>query len=661
MKWIIAIALLFAANVFAQPNVPPDTLWTKAYGSSASEQAYGVCQAADGGLCIVGEYGPSPLMFAVRTNGSGDTLWTRRFTINTGRNVGHAVRPTADGGFVIGGVAPSSSQSSDFLVMKIDADGNIVWNVWLGGNSPGVCYALWVNQDGTILAAGSRASQGYVAKLTAGGDTLWTHEYGGAGNDRLSSISSTATGFILCGQMSVGDGNNNLWLLRITDSGDQVWSRNYGGVLSDDGYSAKSTADGGFVAAGFTASFGSGQDDYYMIRTNAQGDTLWTRIYGTTETDRCYSVQLASDGGYVLAGYSHGQNNGTTNHDVLFAKFTAQGALLWSKVEGETGNDFCRGMEKTQDGGFIAIGYTNSIGNGSFDFYAVRLAGVSGVGGFIRDEVTGLPIEGAIVQEVGNSLQAISDDLGHYILSVFPGVHDLIVYGQCVERDTVHNFTVIQDSIMELDFQIGLPEGNVPQTSINILAPNHSGASENLLIYNEGAGLLDWSLAVRAIEPPGTWLTASPMSGSVATGDSAVVIVTVRIDTANIGVFDLDGQIHVHMNTCPDSVIRVDVHAAIVNEAGELSPPLPDDLTLMAYPNPFNPQTTLEFSVPQAGPLTLIVYNMTGRRVMQLIEENIQPGTHRISFDGSVLASGIYFARIETTARMLTQKLLLLK
>jgi hypothetical protein len=384
-------------------------------------------------------------------------------------------------------------------------------------------------------------------------------------------------------------------------------------------------------------------------------------VYGTAVTDRCYSVQLASDGGYVMAGFSQGQNGGGSNNDIFFLKFSAAGVLLWNKIAGGPFNDFCYAMEKTQDGGFVAVGMTNSFGNGSYDYYAVRLAGVSGVGGVIRDESTNTPVEGAIVQELGNTLQAVSDDQGHYILSVFPGVHDLIVFGQCVERDTIRNFTVVQDSIMALDINIGVPLGDVPQTSVNILAPNHGAAAEDLLIFNRGVGLLDWSLDFATLNPRGNWLSVSATSGSVHAGDSAVVTVQVQMDTSNVGVFDLFGSVNVHMNSCPDSVVHIDVFASIINDADEPSAPLPGELTLTAFPNPFNPTTNLDIAIPRSGPVRLAIYDITGREVAVLAAGNHPAGIQHLHFDGSAYATGLYFARVESYGATSTTKLMLLK
>jgi hypothetical protein len=81
-----------------------------------------------------------------------------------------------------------------------------------------------------------------------------------------------------------------------------TFERTYGGPDADFGYSAQQTADGGYVVAGYTWSFGAGGEDVYLIKTDANGDTLWTRTYGGTGADNGYSVQQTTDGGYIIAG-----------------------------------------------------------------------------------------------------------------------------------------------------------------------------------------------------------------------------------------------------------------------------------------------------------------------------------------------------------------------
>ena len=96
----------------------------------------------------------------------------------------------------------------------------------------------------------------------------------------------------------------SLYSLLFAGAPDTLWTRTYGGALEDRGYSVQQTNDGGFIIVGTTKSFGAGEADVYLIRTNSGGDTLWTRTYGGVDNDFARSVQQTSDGGFVISGWT---------------------------------------------------------------------------------------------------------------------------------------------------------------------------------------------------------------------------------------------------------------------------------------------------------------------------------------------------------------------
>ncbi|MBK6767299.1 MAG: T9SS type A sorting domain-containing protein [bacterium] len=99
----------------------------------------------------------------------------------------------------------------------------------------------------------------------------------------------------------------------------------------------------------------------------------------------------------------------------------------------------------------------------------------------------------------------------------------------------------------------------------------------------------------------------------------------------------------------------------IYTDAEDARPELPNELTLMAYPNPFNPTTMIAFDLPKARHATLAVYDLNGRVVKTLVNEQMSAGHHELGFDGASLPSGIYFARLNAGELVRTQKLVLLK
>lgn len=91
-------------------------------------------------------------------------------------------------------------------------------------------------------------------------------------------------------------------LLLIAQAPDTLWTKTYGGPGNDVGNSVKQTSDGGYIIAGYTDSYGVGGQDVWLLKTDINGDTLWTKTYGGSCNDRANSVQQTFDGGYIIAG-----------------------------------------------------------------------------------------------------------------------------------------------------------------------------------------------------------------------------------------------------------------------------------------------------------------------------------------------------------------------
>jgi hypothetical protein len=174
-------------------------------------------------------------------------------------------------------------------------------------------------------------------------------------------------GYIIAGYTnSFGAGNSDVYLIKTNSAGDTLWTRTYGGGEDDVGYSVQQTTDGGYVIAGYTNSFGAGNSDVYLIKTDASGDTLWTRTYGSNNNDYGYSVQQTEDGGYVIAGYTRFYS------DVYLIKTDSLGGTLWTRTYGGVDNDYGYSVQQTTDVGYVIVGLTESFGAGYSDVYLIK-------------------------------------------------------------------------------------------------------------------------------------------------------------------------------------------------------------------------------------------------------------------------------------------------
>jgi hypothetical protein len=103
---------------------------------------------------------------------------------------------------------------------------------------------------------------------------------------------------------SFGAGNGDIFLIKTDANGNVQWAKTYGGTYWDWAFSVRQTSDGGYIVAGTTWSFGAGDYDIFLIKTDANGNIQWAKTYGGIDENGAFSVQQISDGGYIVAGYT---------------------------------------------------------------------------------------------------------------------------------------------------------------------------------------------------------------------------------------------------------------------------------------------------------------------------------------------------------------------
>jgi hypothetical protein len=302
-------------------------LWSKAFGGAYSDRGYCVQQTTDSGFVVAGEY---PVCL-IRVDGSGNKLWDRSFHGGGYSDRGLSVRPTTDGGFVVTGSAlfscPPDTYYYDVFLLRTDADGQGLWERSFGGPDYSCGYDVQQTSDGGFAIVGSVGSGTavWLIKTDGNGNTLWSRTFGGSGYQCGLSLWLTSDGgFAISGYTdSQGAGLADVWLIKTDESGNLQWDKTYGGTGRDFGNSVLQTADGGYVIGGSTNSFGSGWYDFWLVRTDQNGDKLWDRTFGGSYDDVCESVQPTADGGYILAGTT--QSYGAGGCDAYVVKTDTSG------------------------------------------------------------------------------------------------------------------------------------------------------------------------------------------------------------------------------------------------------------------------------------------------------------------------------------------------
>jgi hypothetical protein len=264
--------------------------------------------------------------------------------------------------------------SSLILSVKSDASN---WVQNYGGASFDFARAVIETSDGGYALAGVTESfgagnyDGWLVKTDASGNVEWNVTYGGAGDDGVYSLVATSDGgYALAGVTeSFGAWGMDGWLVKTDASGNMEWSRTYGGAGDDGVYSLVNASDGGYVLAGFTKSFGAGGMDGWLVKTDAAGNMDWNRTCGGAKNDIAYSLVNASDGGYALAGVfscSEGVFYIAPPHigfnwdgDFWLVKTDASGNVEWNMTYGGAGHDGAHSLVATSDGGYALAGATN--------------------------------------------------------------------------------------------------------------------------------------------------------------------------------------------------------------------------------------------------------------------------------------------------------------
>ncbi|TGE24803.1 T9SS type A sorting domain-containing protein [Hymenobacter aquaticus] len=420
----------------------PAKQWDKRYGGSAYDGLYALHQTTDGGYLLAGS-SESPISgvksqakrgyWVVRTDANGNKLWDKTFG---GTSVATlcSVRPTADGGYLLGGTSRAGLEEDktqpnrggdDYWVVKIDANGTKLWDKTFGGTDTDVLQDLQPTADGGAVLGGysssgvtgdksqpnyGAGSDFWVIRLDANGNKLWDKTLGTTEPEpQKVALCLTPDGGILLGTSSAaginGDktqsrkGGSDYWLIRLDANGTKLWDRTIGGTGEDYLYALAPTNEGGFILGGHSSSRAGadktqpsrGDADYWLVKVDALGQFQWDSSLGGPNSDFLFSVQQTTDGGYFAAGHSYSGQGGDKSqalrgiNDYWVAKLNPEGAKQWEASYGGSDYDFLSQARQTADGGYLLGGQSHSSQGGDVtqatygaaDFWVVKIGGTA--------------------------------------------------------------------------------------------------------------------------------------------------------------------------------------------------------------------------------------------------------------------------------------------
>ena len=380
----------------------------KNIGTQLDDGIIGVTPASDGGHLLVGlsNYNGSSQTYqgdawAVKVNANGDIAWNRTFG---GKNYdgAFAAVATTDGGFMVAASTNSNKTGdvgtnhggSDIWMLKLKSNGDTSFTRLIGTTDNEYPFGIAATADGGFVVAGRSIDINgkedlLVVKLNSNGNAVWQKKFGGTGDENATSVAVTSDGSILVtgptlsnnsGDVGANHGKEDYWVLKLNANGDKIWSKVLGGTNEDWPATIKSTADGGCIIAGVSASSENGDVkgkthgdyDLWVMKLNASGDITWNSLFGGTKSESMSdnaAIGITADGGYIITGSSKSSDGDLTanqgDDDLWVLKLNSSGQKQWSKTYGGSGMEQGSGVVVNADGTYWVTASTTSNNSGN--------------------------------------------------------------------------------------------------------------------------------------------------------------------------------------------------------------------------------------------------------------------------------------------------------
>jgi hypothetical protein len=503
----------------------------------------------------------------------------------------------------------------------------------IGGNGEDDCVDLIVSFDGGYVMTGMTNSFGagnydvFLNKIDSIGNILWYKTYGGSDYDYGWSLVQTPdSGFIVVGATSsFSTGNQDIYVIRTNSIGDTIWTKTYGTINDDWASSLIETFDGNFVISGNSSGI-------FLIKIDISGNILWTKAFSSSSDGYNASVVQSDDGGFVIAGKIYST---TSIYDVVLLKTDSTGNLIWNKTFGNTWGEYASSLKKTYDGGYIIAG-TNSAPSTGNNIYIIK------------------------TDSIGDTLWTKSyQDSNINFYAENPSIELTSDSGYIVASSIAYFVSGNPDSMSVYLLKInkyGTPQwakkfGNVRQyygesaSSINIT--DDSGYIIGGYSSDAGAFILGGT---------DTYIIKTDSNGNCNCYNlpasfmehSFVTLVDSAITSASSGISVYSTNTIINNPTPMDSLLCSTI--TVINNFDNLP------ANIFCYPNPFSDFTTINFDDENNQKCTLIIYDITGRRIREI--KNIT--NNKILIEKNNSPNGLYFFQLSNDREILgTEKFII--
>jgi hypothetical protein len=400
----------------------------------------------------------------LKTDADGIQQWSKHIDHPAHELYGKSIEPASDGGYIVGGTSFSDGAYFGFLI-KTDGSGNVQWKLFSVDSVQGRraiqlsdgSYALVGNKFHTVTVAGVPTLDYDVFLMKTQADTVaWWNTYGGSFFDDGYGIAEIpGQGLLLAGVTNdtTGNGDYDVLVIRTDFEGNEIWNKKHGSPAAETGFSIAPCANGNFTIAGKSEYLTPESEDVLLYKITPGGNILSWRTFAKPGLETARSVHELSDGSFILAGDVRAGEGAQRN--VLLLKTNANGDEIWTKEFGGVLGDAGHSVRQASNGGFVIAGTTYSYGAGGQDGYLIRTdsSGVS-LSNLIRGNVhsnlnsncipdnMGQNIPGYLVEIAGTfTWFATTDEHGDYAVYLPEGTFNVRLI------NPTDNWEACQDSV----------------------------------------------------------------------------------------------------------------------------------------------------------------------------------------------------------------------
>ena len=350
--------------------------WYRTWGGSNADEGFGVAVDSVDNIYLAGRtrsFGAGNWdMVLVKYDSSGTQLWYRTWG-GSNDDYGHGVAVDSSDNVYLAGVTYSfGAGQNDMVLVKYDSSGVQLWNQTWGGSGHDYGNGVAVDSSDNVYLTGSTISDIALVKYDGSGVQQWNRTWGGSDYDAGFGVAvDSSDNIYLAGwTTSFGAGQDDMVLVKYDGSGVQQWNRTWGGSDYDAGFGVAVDSSDNIYLAGWTTSYGVGNGDMVLVKYNSSGVELWSQTWGGSGYDYGYEVAVNSSDNVYLAGYT--RSFGAGQNDMVLVKYDGSGVQLWNQTWGGNNHEFCHSVAVDSADGIYLGGTTNSFWLGEDDMVLVK-------------------------------------------------------------------------------------------------------------------------------------------------------------------------------------------------------------------------------------------------------------------------------------------------